>query len=160
MKPLEICLTDEEFEVLFGTEIAGLIRTLSALSKQKCLECRGKCCREVGCNLYSDKFTSCPIYEIRPSVCRYHFCHQIFEAAPLSKEQKELLHRPVKKFFRGDEEQLMAMFPSFPVFPLSSDGLASLGIKEDVERVIKSFEEGKLTEELARSLLQSICRRF
>ena len=160
MKPLKICLTDEEFEVLFGAEIAGLIRTLSALSKQKCLECRGKCCQEVGCKLYSDKFTSCPIYEIRPSVCRYHFCQQVLNEAPLSKQQKGLLQRPVKEFFHGDREQLGKMFPLFPAFPLSSDGLAALGIKEDVESVMKSFEEGKLTEELARSLLQSICRRF
>lgn len=160
MAPAKIFLTDEEFEALFGAEIAGLIRDIDELSKQKCLECRGKCCQEVGCRVYSDKFASCPVYEIRPSVCRYHFCRQILDGAPLNNDQKELLQKPAKEFFHGDGEQLARMFPLFPTFPLDSDGLASLGIRGDVEYIMTSFEEGKLDEELARSLLISICRRL
>ncbi len=160
MRPCEIFLTDKEFEALFSAEVVAIIRILNEVGRQKCSECKGKCCQEVGCRLYSANFSSCPIYEIRPRECRYHFCHQIFEAAPLSKGQKELLQKPITEFLRGDREQLTRMFPSFPLFMLSPEGLASLGIKDDVEYVMKSFEEGRLTEELARSLLKSVCRRF
>lgn len=160
MEPAEIFLTDEEFEALFSAEIAGLIRTLNEVSRQKCSECGGKCCQEIGCKLYSPLLSGCPIYEIRPRECRYHFCHQILAEAPLDKEQKELLMKPIAEFTRGNRDEIFRVFPSFPVFFVSEEGLASLGIKEAVAHVMTSFEQGKLAEETTRELLRNICRRY
>lgn len=159
MGPEEIFLTDEEFEALFGADIAGLIRDLNKMSRQKCRECGGKCCQEAGCRLYSPMFTGCPIYEIRPRECRYHFCHQIFAEAPLDREQKEMLTRPVTEFTRGNREEILRMFPSFPNFPTSEEGLVSLGIREAVAHIMQALEQGELSQGTAWALLGNICRR-
>jgi hypothetical protein len=158
MKLSEVFLTDAEFEALFTPEIAGLIHTLNEVSKEQCTHCGGRCCQEVGCKLFSVRFSSCPIYEIRPRECRYHFCHRILEKAPLDEEQKELLLRPVTEFTRGNSRQITEVFPCFPAFPLSEDGLSSLGIKEAVGNVMRAFEQGELCEEVARASLRKICR--
>ena len=158
MKASEIFLTDEEFEELFGAEISAVTRLLNETSREKCSACRGKCCRDIGCKLYSEKFGYCPIYDIRPRECRYHFCHDIFQAAPLNKEEKDLLQKPINEFFGGDKGQLAMMFPLFPMFVLSSDGLALLGIEEEVNSIMDDFEEGRLDQNQAKPLLQNVCR--
>jgi hypothetical protein len=158
MKASEIFLTDEEFEALFGAEISAVTRVLNETSLGKCSACGGMCCRDIGCELYSRKFGRCPIYDIRPRECRYHFCHAIFEAAPLSKEEKGLLQKPINEFFSGNKEQLSRMFPLFPVFAVSSEGLALLGIKREVKSIMDGFEQGRLDQNQAKHLLQNVCR--
>ncbi len=160
IRPSEVFPTDEEFERLLGTEIAGLIRALNEASKQKCPECGGICCREAGCLLYSPAFHGCPIYEIRPRECRYHFCHRILSEAPLDKEQKDLLMRPITEFTRGNRGEIAKMFPTFPTFPPSEEGLTSLRIRDTVVQVVRSFEQGELTQEAAQSLLKKACRHL
>jgi hypothetical protein len=157
MKASDIFLTDEEFKELFGADISSVTLVLNETGRKNCSACRGKCCRDIGCRLYSEKFRYCPIYQIRPRECRYHFCHEIFEEAPLSKEDKELLQKPINEFFGGDKERLSKLFPLFPMFPLSSEGLNLLGIGEEVNRIMESFEAGKLDEKLAKDLLKSAC---
>lgn len=159
MEPFKVFLTDEEFEALFTAEIAALLCSLNEVSQQKCAECGGKCCREAGCKLYSPRFTGCPIYEIRPRECRYHFCHQILEEAPLDRARKELLMKPVTEFTRGNRKELMRMFPTFPTFPPSEEGLTSLGIRDAVVEVMQALEQGGLSPESAKVLLKNICHR-
>ena len=157
MNPSSIFLTDEEFEELFGTEIAGITRALNETGTDKCSACKGKCCMEIGCGLYSEKFTFCPIYDIRPRECRYHFCNSILGEAPLSAEAKELLEKPIQELLDSDKARLSELFTQFPQFPLDSQGLASLGIKEEVNNIIQAFEESELDEYQARGLLKSLC---
>lgn len=152
-----IFLTDEQFEELFGREISRIIRVLSEAAKNKCSSCRGKCCREIGCGFYSEKLSSCPIYEIRPRECRYHFCNEILDEAPLGKEDKELLMRPIQDLLGDGRERIPKFFTAFPQFPLDSEGLASLGIREEVSNIIEAFESGELAENRAGDLLRGLC---
>ena len=157
MNPSSIFLTDEEFEELSGTEIASVTRALNKTGTDKCSACKGKCCMEIGCGLYSEKFTFCPVYDVRPRECRYHFCNSILGEAPLSAEAKELLEKPIQELLDSDKARLSELFTQFPQFPLDSQGLASLGIQEKVNRVIQDFEEGELDEHQARGFLKSLC---
>ena len=159
MKASEIFLTDGEFEALFGAEIFAVTRVLNEAAQEKCSACRGKCCWDIGCKLYSEKFGCCPIYDIRPRECRYHFCHVILDEAPLSKEEKDLLQKPINEFFGGDKGQLAKMFPLFPMFAVSSDGLALLGIEEEADSIMDAFEQGKLDQGHAARLLKAVCLR-
>ncbi len=158
MSTSKIFLTEGEFGELFGREIARITRVLSEIAKDKCSVCKGKCCREIDCGLYSEKFSSCPIYEIRPRECRFHFCHEVLDEAQLSQEDKELLETPLKDLLKDEKERNSELFPLFPQFPLDSEGLTSLGIKEEAERVIKAFEDGELDENQAGDLLKSFCQ--
>lgn len=158
MKASEIFITQAEFEDIFGAEISAVTQVLNEASRERCSACGGKCCRDIGCELYSEKFGYCPIYDIRPRVCRYHFCHAIFEEAPLSKEGKELLQKPINEFFGSDKGRLAELFPLFPMFVVGAEGLILLGIAGEVDVIMESFEAGKLNEDQAKRMLQSVCR--
>jgi len=158
MNASKIFLTEEEFEELFGKEISRITRVLNENAKNRCSACRGKCCREIGCGFYSEKFNSCPIYEMRPRECRFHFCKEILEEVPLSQEDKELLEAPIKDLLKDEEGRNSELFPLFPQFPLDVEGLALLGIKGEADKIVKAFEDGELGEKQAGDLLKSLCR--
>ncbi len=155
----KIFLTDGEFEELFGLEITRLVRVLNETAMQVCPPCNGRCCKHIGCIFYSEKFSTCPIFEIRPRECRYHFCNDVFIKAPLSKEEKEMMVKPVEELVCGDKGKIARMFFLFPEFPLDEKGLDSMGVKEGVEHIKKTFEEGKLDESSTFTLLRGLCNK-
>jgi hypothetical protein len=152
-----IFITDAEFEELFGPQIARITRALGEIAAEKCPACGGRCCQDIGCGLYLKKFTCCPIYDIRPRECRYHFCHEISNAETLGPEERKILDGPVENLLNCDSEHVSEMFPLFPDFPLDAAGLASLGIKEEVESAIASFERGEVTEAETCRALKDLC---
>ncbi|MCD6567312.1 MAG: hypothetical protein J7K94_01035 [Dehalococcoidia bacterium] len=157
MKKSRIFLTDADFAELFGPEIARITRALGKVAEEKCPACGGKCCVDIGCGLYSEKFSCCPIYEIRPRECRYHFCWEISNAETLSQEDREVLDKPVENLLGCDSVRVSEMFPLFPEFPLDAAGLVSLGIKEEVDSIVTAFESGKMDETQARNMLKELC---
>jgi hypothetical protein len=157
MNTSRIFLTDNDFEAIFGLDISGIVRILGEFGNRKCSSCGGKCCREIGCRFYSEKFSFCPIYEIRPRECRYHFCHDVLNSAPLDQNQKELLKKPIKDLMGSEKGKLAELFPTFPHFMVDSEGLTLLGIKEEVDGTMETFEKGELSEEQARDILAATC---
>ncbi len=153
----DIFLTDDRFNELFGPEISRVTQVLNETGSIKCSACKGKCCREIGCRFYSEKFDSCPIYELRPRECRYHFCKQLLDEAPLSQEAKEVLQKPLKDLLNSENQAVSKLFSLSSQFPLDSEGLASLGIGEEVNNIVAAFEEGKLDEGQAKGSLRSLC---
>lgn len=153
----KIFLTDLEFDELFGPEISRLARILNTTAREICLPCNGKCCKEIRCVFYSDKFSLCPIFEIRPRECRYHFCNNIFSRAPMSKEEKELLIKPVEELICGGKGEVARLFFLFPEFPLDENGLVKMGIMDAVTDIINAFEKGCIDEESASQQLKELC---
>lgn len=74
-------LTDAEVGELFGPGTAAAMAFLDGHSRESglCASCGGECCREIGCEVYSPLFEQCPIYDNRPLLCRFHFCHRFDE---------------------------------------------------------------------------------
>ena len=157
MNASKIFLTDSDFESIFGEEVTRIIRTIGYLSGEKCSTCGGKCCREIGCGFFSEKFSFCPIYEIRPRECRYHFCHEILNNVSLDEKDRELLNKPIKDLLSNKGVGITELFPLFPNFMIDVEGLTLLGIKEKVDRVMEAFDRGEIEEEKASNLLKAIC---
>jgi len=157
MDTSRIFLTDSDFEAIFGPDISGIVRALGEFGNQKCSSCGGKCCREIGCRFYSEKFSFCPIYAIRPRECRYHFCHDILNNAPLDQNAKALINKPIKDLMGSEKGKLAELFPTFPHFMVDSEGLTLLGIKEVVDGTMAVFEKGELSEEQVRDILIATC---
>ena len=69
-------LTEDEMTGLFGQEVIAALRRLQDFARETnlCAGCGGKCCGDVKCELYSSRFPACPIHELRPMACRFHFC--------------------------------------------------------------------------------------
>lgn len=70
-------LTTREVESLFGEEVARALRLLDSLNARKsvCSNCGGKCCHQLRCEVYASEFGRCPIFSLRPVLCRFNFCH-------------------------------------------------------------------------------------
>jgi hypothetical protein len=152
-----IFLTDTEFEELFGPIISRLVGILNKAACGVCPTCTGYCCKNIGCLFYSEYFGACPIFDRRPRECRYHFCNQVFQAAPMTGEEKDMMQQPIEELICGDRGETARLFHLFPEFPLDESGLRSLGIKDSVESIKKDYEDGKLSEEDAFSQLKALC---
>jgi len=76
--PQVVLVTDEELKKLFGDEVMVDLRELESysLEQEMCSGCGGICCRDLGCELYASQFSRCPIQDLRPIVCRFHFCNR------------------------------------------------------------------------------------
>lgn len=152
-----IFLTDQQFEALFGSEIARITRILNRVARQECSACKGACCQQIECRLYSEQLNGCPIYEIRPRECRYHFCNEILTRAPLSRDYKDLLMKPITELLGNKKGPVSSLFTQFPAFPLDDEGLGLLGIKEKATRIMNAWEHGEINEHRTRGLLKSLC---
>lgn len=72
-----ILVTDEEMRDLFGDDMTELLGQLDLFSRKErlCARCGGKCCADIGCELFAPHFGQCPIHSYRPIACRLHFCY-------------------------------------------------------------------------------------
>lgn len=154
----KIFLTDGEFEELFGPNIARLVDIMNGAAAGICPGCNGYCCKNIRCMFYSDYFSTCPIFDRRPRECRYHFCNEVFTAAPLTGDEKDQMQQPVEELICGSKGEIASLFFLFPEFPLDEKGLAALGIKEEVQKIIGDFEQGKMDERSAFEGLKQLCR--
>jgi len=154
----KIFLTDSEFAELFGPGIARLVGIMNEAAAEICPRCNGYCCKNIRCMFYSGYFSTCPIFDRRPRECRYHFCNEVFMAAPLTGEEKDLMQQPVEDLICGSKSEIASLFFLFPEFPLDERGLAILGIKAEVRQIIRDFENGDLIESSAFERLNQLCR--
>ena len=152
-----IFLTDSDFQELFGDRIYHLVSIMNAAAGKICPDCNGYCCRNINCRFFSEYFSTCPIFDRRPRECRYHFCNEIFNAASLTREEKDLMQQPVEELICGERGEIARLFFLFPEFPLDEKGLISLGIKDRVDRIKGEFEEGNLSQDAAFMELRALC---
>jgi hypothetical protein len=70
-------ITNREMNFLFGDKVALVLGVLDNYNRQKqlCSNCEKRCCLIARCEIYAPQFAQCPIHELRPLVCRLHFCH-------------------------------------------------------------------------------------
>jgi hypothetical protein len=147
-------LTDEEFEVLFGAQIAEATRMLGRHAAGICQSCAGECCRRIECEFYSDRFNSCPIHEYRPVKCRFYYCEKILENEILSDEARWLLNRPARELSDPlRDDQGLHIFIEPPVRIGGQSWLAMLGIEDDVTGIVQSVNSGQISPDMGRTKL-------
>jgi len=151
-----IFLTDQDFQQLFGDQIYRLVGIMNAAAGKICPPCNGYCCKNINCRFYSEYFSTCPIFDRRPRECRYHFCNEVFNAAQLTKEEKDLMQQPVEELICGDRGEIARLFFLFPEFPLDERGLILLGIRDEVDKIKDEFEEGKISQGVAFGELRAL----
>jgi hypothetical protein len=69
-------VTEQEIKELYGEEVAVALGELEGINQEEkiCQQCDNNCCREHGCEFYAPQFSRCPIHDLRPAICRFHFC--------------------------------------------------------------------------------------
>jgi hypothetical protein len=155
-----VFLTDSEFEVAFGAQAAKATRMLGKHAATVCRDCGGECCRRIKCEFYSDRFSTCPIFEYRPAKCRLYFCERILENETLSDRERQVLNQPAVELSEALRRGWgISIFIEPPVKVGDKSWLTSLGIDAEVGAIIKSLENGRIDTESARTGLLDIVLR-
>lgn len=152
--------TDAEFEAVFGAQATQATRMLSKHAATVCRDCGGECCRRIRCEFYSDRFSTCPIFEYRPAKCRLYFCERILENEALSERERDILNQPAKELSDALRQGWgIGIFIEPPVKVGDKSWLTSLGIESQVTAIISSLENGRIEPISAQSRLLDIVLR-
>lgn len=151
-------LTDSEFAELFGPQIAYLVSVMNKSAAEVCPPCDGWCCKNIHCIFYYDRFSTCPIFDMRPRECRYHFCNEVFTRAPLTREEKDQMQQPVEELVCGDRGEIAKLFFLFPEFPLDEKGPFGLQVADEVADIKDEFQRGTIDEPAAFARIRALCR--
>ncbi len=76
-------ITDQEMKDLYGGEVESAIRELDRINREKhiCMNCDENCCQRYGCEFFAPQLGWCPVFDMRPVICRIHFCQRFHSAA-------------------------------------------------------------------------------
>ena len=145
-----LLVTDEEVEKLFGEEVVAALAELDRSNREGriCSSCGGDCCRDMGCELYAPLFKRCPIYDLRPIICRLHFCHR-FDV--VSKSLVIELRDIFFGCFRAVDFWDSANLRSLDVPPLAG---ASPELMAALSPIVASVRQGSLDPEHAAELIR------
>jgi len=71
-------VTDLEMRELYGEEVVAALEKLDRFNHEEkiCQQCDGNCCHKFSCEFYAPQFRQCPIHDLRPAICRFHFCEK------------------------------------------------------------------------------------
>jgi hypothetical protein len=148
-------ITDQEMRDLFGEEIMELLGQLELLGREErlCELCGGKCCADIGCELFSSHFGQCPIHSCRPIACRLHFCYSFdnpYKSAIID------LRDVFFGCFRGLDLQGSANIGSLDMPPFNS---RCSGFLAAVAPLIESVRQGKaVPQNAAKEILKEAYR--
>lgn len=116
-------ITDAEMESLYGKEVAAALDGLAHLEEKLgfCRDCQSRCCPAVKCELYAPEFDRCPIYDLRPPVCRLHYCHRFFAGDDtLLKELSDVFFDSLLAAERGGSDKVR-LFDTPPIIRCAPD---------------------------------------
>jgi hypothetical protein len=71
-------ISDAETERLFSPQFLQTLEQLRQYDQAEriCSGCAGLCCGTIHCEVYDPAFGICPIFSLRPLLCRLHFCNK------------------------------------------------------------------------------------
>jgi hypothetical protein len=147
-----LLVTDEEVVKLFGEEVVAALAELDRfnLTDGICSNCGGDCCHDMGCELFAPMFKRCPIYDLRPIICRLHFCHRFdAEGKSLVIELRDIFFGCFRAVDFWDSTNLR----SLDVPPLAG---ASPELMAALSPTVAAARQGNLDPEHAAQL---ICRQ-
>jgi len=142
-------LTDEEMERLFGEETTTVIRVLDEYNKKHrlCADCTNRCCLIARCELYDPEFDSCPIHEMRPLVCRMHFCKLFqFEGSLLAENLSDIFFECLLAADRGGNSRVR-LFDAPPM------AITAPLLIEKTAPITQALKKGKINPAKATELI-------
>lgn len=143
-------ISDSEMEMLFGPEVAASLKELERYnhSEKICLQCPGKCCTLVKCELFQPGFSLCPIHHMRPPLCRMHFCRR-FVTVDNSFIQ-EFTDIFLESLLEGKKKGL----PRINLFDCPPIGVHAPDIVGTISSLIETFNNGQTDEPKLFHLIQ------
>jgi hypothetical protein len=156
----EVFITDDEFETLFGPQVAQAVSVLDKYADEVCAACGGECCQRIRCGFFSAAFGSCPIHGFRPAKCRLYYCDRVLDNPLLSEQERQLLGQPARDVSRIVEYNYgLEVLLSPPIRIGEKDWLAALGIEAEVQSILRALENGGTDGGPARADLMNLIQR-
>jgi len=148
-------ISDAEVDGLFSPI---LLQTLAQLrqydqNEQICAACSERCCALIRCELYDPALGVCPAFNLRPLLCRMHYCHK-FEAH--SKAIKVIGDIFLESLLAAERQgsRKTALFDSPSLAP------AAPILAENILTLRTAFREGKLGKAAALTALQAAAENY
>ena len=149
-------ITDLELSQLFGQEVIQAIKFLEGINREHliCSACGGKCCQQMGCELFDEAFGECPVYEYRPVLCRLHYCEKFGD------DQESLIRGLLDIFVRG-VSRLETKHGAIPAIELNmllysscrQPGEPGPPLIEDIGHIVAPLKSGEADREKVLTML-------
>lgn len=149
-------ISDDELEGLFS---ADLLQTLEHLrqynqTERICSTCSARCCGLIKCELYDQAFGICPAFNLRPLLCRMHYCHKF---APACQEEVKVIGDIFLESLLAADRLGSAKARLFDSPPLR---LAAPALAEKISPLTAAFREGSLNEKATLLAIQATVEEY
>jgi len=144
-------ISDEEMKKLFGDEIEQSLKELDGLNREKqiCLRCEKNCCQQYNCEFYAPQLKWCPIFDLRPALCRLHFCEKFRTAnGAIIEELSDIYIQSLS--FAAQNESARVKFFDIPPFGNCAPQLIGA-----VSPLVQAVKEGKLDPDTGRQQIRT-----
>lgn len=149
-------ITDAEMGTLFGREVVSAVEVLNRHNREKdvCRRCESRCCQACHCELYAPQFSRCPIQDLRPVLCRLHFCSWFGEAGgQLVKELGDIFCESLLAADR-DGNARVRLFES-PPLAMSAPGLVAVTVPW-----VEAVRDGRMDAESAEKAVRREAEKY
>lgn len=148
-------VTDEEMSRLFGEDVENVLLQLAQYDKetQLCADCQKRCCPVAHCEIYDVAFPACPIYPLRPVVCRVHYCH-LFQ-----QDRGSLVEALSDIFFDCMNAAEAAGIPHTRLFDSPPLARCAPEFVVNAQPFLQQFRDGKISAEQAAAEMMAIAEK-
>ena len=149
-------ITDQEMKNLFGDEVELAIQELNRLNQEKqiCLNCNKNCCQEYSCEFFAPQFGWCPVFDIRPVICRLHFCQRFQPAACLMILELYEIFLDSLDIAAKTGSTKVGLFEIPPFFSLAPQLIGA------IDPLVQAVREGNLDPENGRQQIRLEAMRY
>jgi hypothetical protein len=149
-------ITDSEMKSLYGEDMPAVLDQLGRINdlNRFCQDCKSRCCLAVRCEFFAPQFNACPIFELRPPICRMHYCHRFFsDRDTLLKDMSDVFFDSlIKADSLGSDK--VKFFDAPPLIHCAPE------LIETTRDWIESVKTGILDPEEARRLILQETEKF
>jgi hypothetical protein len=149
-------VTDNEMGELFGKEVISALAELDRYNRQSqlCANCRNHCCLVAHCELYAPQFHQCPIHDLRPVLCRFHYCNKFqTECSSLVEEVSDIYFECLLAADR-DGNPRVRLFESPPL------ARYCLNLVNVAAPLVSAVRDGNINPENAAKLIHSEAAKY
>jgi hypothetical protein len=148
-------ITDAEMEGLFSL---GMLETLERFKQYDqdnnvCSSCAGRCCALIRCELYEPAFGVCPVFSLRPLLCRLHYCSKFDVCKQEIKIIGDIFLQSLIEIQKQGSPKT-ALFDSPPLAP------AAPALADRINALTAAFREGRLDRTEALLAIQKEAEKY
>ncbi len=148
-------ISESQLNGLFSADLLHSLEEINQYNKAEniCASCSERCCGLIKCELYHPDYGTCPAFNLRPLLCRMHYCHKFDfyqeEVKIIGDIFLECLLEAQKK-----DRRKTCLLDSPPLAP------AAPALAAKILPITAAFREGRLDKTAALSAIQTELKEY